>query len=427
MLNGEAFISEAIAQGGGEGPGNEYVEITISKTADLSDYTLSFYHSSSGLLEPGYSGGGASPGSSFFPGQGEFTLADVANQTGTLANPEGSVASGINGRALQIVEHPDDSSFWVVIVPFSGAARDSNSNSVGTVALTNTAISESQAYNIGGGSTSALQNGAAAGTNQVQTGSGNAQIDGFGNITAGTITPGDSVLCFETNVQIDVPGGTRAAGDLKSGDKVVCEDGEFRPVVWIGKSHAGKTELACSPKLRPVRIVAGALGDGCPSHDLLVSRQHRIVVRSKIAQRMFGEAEVLVAAIKLTKLPGIFVDDTVDEVTYVHVLLERHEILVANGALAESLFSGPEARKIVGPNVWDKLKATNFAICFADLEAKPARFIPQGNQQKRLIERHRKAKKPVFQKRCTRLCGTYSGGDSSRESSVIAGGALSVF
>lgn len=398
MLNSEAFISEIIALGNGEAADNEYVEITISKSADLNDYTLSFYQSSTGLLEPGYSAGsGASPGSSFFPGQGEFTLADIATQTGTLSNPEGSVASGIGGLALQIEEHPDDPNYWVITIPFSGAGADNNNASVGTVALTNTATNDSEAYNIAGGSTAALVDGAAAGTAQETTGSTNSQIDGYGNITSGTITQGDSVLCFEHDVQIAVPGGARSAGSLKAGDKVVCYGGETRSVIWIGKSRVCKAELANNPKLYPVRIIAGALGNGCPSHDLLVSRQHRILVRSKIAERMFCEAEVLIAAIKLTELPGVFVDDSVEEITYVHLLLERHEILIANGSLAESLFTGPEARKIVGSQVWNKLKVLHPCISLADLGAVPARIIPENRDQKKLIERHRKNNMPVVQ------------------------------
>lgn len=298
MLNGEAFISEIVATGTGEAADNEYVEITISKTADLSNYTLSFYDSASGALEPGYSAGpGASPGSSFFPGQGEFTLADVANQTGTLSNPEGSVASSIGGLSLQIVQHPTNPDYWVVVIPFSGAGNDGNNASVRTVALTNTATSESEAYNIGGGSTAPLVDGVAAGTTQQPTSGTTVQIDHLGNVTSGLATPGDSVLCFEENVQISVPGGTIAAGRLKVGDKITCCSGDVHTILWVGKSHVGANDLARNLKLHPVRIVAGALGDGCPQQDLLVTRQHRIVVRSKIAERMFEVSEVLVAAI----------------------------------------------------------------------------------------------------------------------------------
>ena len=52
------------------------------------------------------------------------------------------------------------------------------------------------------------------------------------------------------------------------------------------------------PKVQPVRILAGALGHGMPQRDLLVSRQHRMLVSSAICERMFGLEQVLVSAIK---------------------------------------------------------------------------------------------------------------------------------
>ncbi len=396
MLNGEAFISEIKANGSGEGPDNEFIEITIAKTANLSDYTLSFYHSFTGLLEPGYSSGNKGPGSSFFPNQGEITLADVANQTGSIAEPEGSVASTIDGLALEIVEHQSDSDYWVIVIPFSGAGNDSNSNSVGTVALTNTSTSVSEAYNINGGSTTALGNGAAAGTTQVATSGTDVLIDGYGTQTTGPSTPGESVLCFAADVDINVPGGTCTAGDLNVGDEVVCIDGDSRPIIWIGISKVSQSDLDKNPKLRPVRIAAGALGCGLPSHDLLVSRQHRVLVRSSIAERMFDTSEVLIPAIKLVGIDGISVDDTVTQITYVHILLDRHEVIFANGAFAESLFSGPEAQKVTGPEVWEELMALWPDIVLQTKGPKPARHIPDISRQRRLIERHKKNGKPLF-------------------------------
>ena len=103
-----------------------------------------------------------------------------------------------------------------------------------------------------------------------------------------------------------------------------------------------------SPHLRPIRIVAGALGGGMPTRDLLVSRQHRMVIKSVIALRMFGQSEVLVAAAKLLDLRGVFVDDSLDEVGYFHLVFDDHEIILAEGAETESLLIGPGIMKSIG-------------------------------------------------------------------------------
>ena len=99
------------------------------------------------------------------------------------------------------------------------------------------------------------------------------------------------------------------------------------------------------PHLRPVRIAQDALGDGTPESDLYVSQQHRVFVRSRIAERMFGTKEVLVPAKELVGLDGISVSTSFIPLTYHHLMLDKHDIIYANGALCESLYPGPEALK----------------------------------------------------------------------------------
>lgn len=108
-------------------------------------------------------------------------------------------------------------------------------------------------------------------------------------------------------------------------------------------------DLTDSPNLRPIRICRGALGPDLPKADLIVSPQHRIPVRSKIAQKMFGTMEVLVAAKQLCQLDGADVVEELTEVTYVHFLFDDHQIVLANGAEAESLHTGTEALEIRWP------------------------------------------------------------------------------
>jgi len=71
-----------------------------------------------------------------------------------------------------------------------------------------------------------------------------------------------------------------------------------QPILGTSARTLAPEALAADPRQRPVRIGRGALGPGRPARDLYVSPQHRIWLRSKIAARMFGTAEVLVPAIK---------------------------------------------------------------------------------------------------------------------------------
>ena len=94
---------------------------------------------------------------------------------------------------------------------------------------------------------------------------------------------------------------------LEIGDLIDTKDHGPREICWIGSRTLTKSELVATPKICPVRIKAGALGRGVPQRDLVVSPQHRILVRSAIAERMFGNPEVLVAAKHLLALEGISV------------------------------------------------------------------------------------------------------------------------
>src|SRR5690606_24870473 len=108
-------------------------------------------------------------------------------------------------------------------------------------------------------------------------------------------------------------------------------------------------------KLRPIRIRAGALGNGTPSSDLVLSPQHRVLVRSRIAQKMFGATEVLVAARQLLLLDGIDIATDLTEVEYFHMLFDRHEVVISNGALTESLYTGAQALQAVGKAARDEI------------------------------------------------------------------------
>ena len=121
-----------------------------------------------------------------------------------------------------------------------------------------------------------------------------------------------------------------------------------------------------------------------------------MLVQSKIAKRMFGASEVLLAASKLTELPGIFVDELVDEVEYFHVLLDEHDVIFAEEAPTESLFAGPETLKTMRPEAREEILTLFPDLAEEDMTPDAARYIPPAKLQKKLIERHIKNNKPVL-------------------------------
>ena len=144
------------------------------------------------------------------------------------------------------------------------------------------------------------------------------------------------VICFTPGTRLDTPKGPRPVEALREGDLVQTRDSGAQPVHWIGSRRITGARLQVMPQLRPVRLGTGALGIERPDQSLLVSPEHRLLVRGRAAHALFNTDEVLVAARDLVNGTTVIEDHAVREVTYVHLLLPKHEILVANGVETES-------------------------------------------------------------------------------------------
>jgi hypothetical protein len=204
-----------------------------------------------------------------------------------------------------------------------------------------------------------------------------------------------TIVCFTADTKIQTPHGQVKVSDLKAGDMVTTQDGSARTVVMTHKRRVTRMALARETRLSPVRIAAGALGDGLPTEDLLVSRQHRILISSRVAKRICGSADVLVPAIQLVGLPGIDVDRTMQPVDYYHILLDRHDVVFANGAPAESLFVGPVSSEVLVDEVAEIDPEQACYSAFANMT--PARPFPTSKQTKQIIAAHIKHQRPLLE------------------------------
>jgi hypothetical protein len=144
------------------------------------------------------------------------------------------------------------------------------------------------------------------------------------------------VICFTPGTRIETPEGPRPVEELHEGDRVQTRDSGAQEIRWIGCRRMTGARLFAMPRLRPVRLRAGALGGDVPDATLLVSPEHRVLVRGDVARSLFNTPEVLVTARDLINNDSIAVDLALREVTYIHLLLPGHEIIRANGVETES-------------------------------------------------------------------------------------------
>jgi hypothetical protein len=158
-------------------------------------------------------------------------------------------------------------------------------------------------------------------------------------LAAGTVIPtfntADFTTCFLGGTSISTPDGSAYVENLRIGDCVVTHDGSVVPVKWIGR----QTVVAAfrpAERLMPVRFAAGSLGDGLPHTDLTVTADHGVLIEGVICH-----AGALVNDTTITRVPLSEIGETY---TVYHIETEDHEIILANGAPAETFIDNVSRR-----------------------------------------------------------------------------------
>ena len=163
------------------------------------------------------------------------------------------------------------------------------------------------------------------------------------------------VICFTPGTMIATPWGPRDVASLMEGDKVQTRDNGSAEILWLGARKVTGARLKAIPELTPVRLRAGSLDDHVPDEGLLVSPDHKMVLQGPRAKALYNAEEVLVTARDLIDDQKILRDYSVKSVTYIHMMLERHEIVFANGVATESFHPSSAALASMGRSDQDRL------------------------------------------------------------------------
>ncbi len=172
--------------------------------------------------------------------------------------------------------------------------------------------------------------------------------DGSGPVSTMNFEEIENIVpCFTPGTLIATPKGEMKVEDLKAGDRVITRDNGIQTIKWAGRKTISEQEMGRDSHLRPILISKGALGNGLPEADLIVSPNHRVLVSNDKTALYFEEREVLVAAKHLTGLEGVKVLDT-DSVDYIHIMFDSHEVVLSNGAWTESFQPGDMSLRGIG-------------------------------------------------------------------------------
>lgn len=155
-----------------------------------------------------------------------------------------------------------------------------------------------------------------------------------------------TIPCFVAGTMILTDKGECPVESLRPGDLVITKDDGPQPLRWTGRR-----QVAAEGALAPIEIRAGTFGN---HRRLLVSPQHRVLVHDPLAELLFGETEVLVAARDLVNGRAVRVMEG-GAVDYVHLLFDRHQIVSSEGLATESFLPGPQSTRMFEAEIIEEI------------------------------------------------------------------------
>jgi len=247
---------------------------------------------------------------------GGASYADSGHSDGGTVHLDGGVFTESGAHATTDVDMSGGGTF-VDQTLFNGLVENLNPAGMVVVEDGTGAGSEAQGYSING---SVVTLDFASGDDDRLT------FDSTSNLSI--IENGDQFditdpVCFASGTRIRTTCGEVAVEDLAVGDLAVTASGDARPVVWIGHQRIERP----APSQQPVRVVAGAFGESLPRRDLFLSPGHAVCV--SVMDEVFTPIDHLINGATIAQVE-------VPEVTYWHVELESHDVLLAEGLPAES-------------------------------------------------------------------------------------------
>lgn len=191
----------------------------------------------------------------------------------------------------------------------------------GTIDLTSLAFVSGATATFNGTTLTLTDGGTTADFNLSSVPAAGTKFHVGGNAAQTTVS---SIACYRAGTLIATERGEVPVELLSVGDIVVTAAGERQPIRWIGRRHIDCSRHPRPDEVCPIRVRAAAFGDGLPRRDLFLSPDHAIYVDDRLIPvkwLVHGDAIAQVATAA---------------VTYYHVELPCHDVLLAEGLPAES-------------------------------------------------------------------------------------------
>jgi len=158
----------------------------------------------------------------------------------------------------------------------------------------------------------------------------NGVVTGIRFVTQDTVTLlslEGTLTCFAAGTRIATPAGETLVEDLAIGDQILTHDGQSVAVKWIGQETTD-TRFGIAERKTLIKITAGALDHTTPDRDLVVTADHAMLVDGVLVAASALVNGTTFHQVDMTRLPQQF--------TVYHIETEAHQVVIANGAPAET-------------------------------------------------------------------------------------------
>ena len=191
-----------------------------------------------------------------------------------------------------------------------------------------------------------------------------------------------SIPCFTAGTIIATREGEKRIENLRPSDHVVTRDSGFVQIQAISQQSYSPAEQRLNIDFRPIVIPAGTFSN---TRDLHLSPAHRLMVTDSQAELLFGSSEVLVAAKTALSYAWVHQQPANFDVTYYHILLPTHELMMVEEMWAESLFLGDMPERVLETGkIWETLDGFDMSKAIHKDTIRP---VLRGHEARSLMHR----------------------------------------
>ena len=170
--------------------------------------------------------------------------------------------------------------------------------------------------------------------------------------------------------------GMRPIDQLSVGEELEFRDGSRAPLLALHSHHFSEDELKADETLQPFRVPALALGPAVPRRPLLVSGDIHVLAQGRMVTRVVPGDALLLPIAALDGKKGIERVIPSGGMTYYHILVDRHAMIMAEGLLVDTMFVGHSAEPDKVVTMFDALDgASHGAACYPIADNKQARSL----------------------------------------------------